>query len=98
MDQNQIRDIVMDAMRTTNLARPAESQLEVSSTGPIFGAASPLDSLGLVALLLDVEDAFQSRGFDVALSDASAMSRTRSPFRDVPALVSYIDSLMSARP
>ena len=97
MDQNQIREIVMDAIRTTNLARPADSQLDVSSTGPIFGAASPLDSLGLVALLLDVEEVFQSRGYDLALSDASAMSRTRSPFRDVPALVAYIDSLMPAR-
>jgi hypothetical protein len=33
----------------------------------------------------------------VALSDARAMSQTRSPFRDVPSLVAYISDLLEQR-
>lgn len=86
----QIEHLVLEAVRNLNLARIPEARLDVSPTGLLFGAGSPLDSLGLVSLLLDIEEALQSRGFDVTLSDERAMSQTRSPFRNVPALVAYI--------
>jgi acyl carrier protein len=77
-------------MQNVNLARKPEAQLELSPTAPLFGPGSPLDSLGLVSLLIDIEEALGDHGHAITLSDARAMSQTRSPFRSVPALVAYI--------
>ena len=85
-----ILDVVLQAMRTTNLARESSSQLEVSPEAPIFGNGSPLDSLGLLTLLLDIEEDLQRAGCKVRLSDDRAMSQTRSPFGSVTSLVEYI--------
>jgi hypothetical protein len=82
--------VVLDALRTANLARDAEAQLHVSADAPIFGPGSPLDSLGLVALLFDIEEGLATLGCSVLLSDERAMSQKRSPFRSVPALVDYV--------
>ena len=76
--------MVLQAMRATNQARDEASQLVVSAEAPIFGPDSSLDSLGLVGLLLDVEEGLQAIGCDVVLSDERAVSQKRSPFRNVP--------------
>jgi hypothetical protein len=34
-------------------------------------------------------------GHDIVLSDERAVSQRRSPFRDVPSLVQYIDQLVN---
>jgi acyl carrier protein len=92
----EIQDVVLGAVRNLNLARPPETQLEVAPGAALFGPDSPLDSLGLVSLLIDIEEALSDRGFDVTLSDARAVSRSASPFRSVPALAEYIHSRLSA--
>jgi len=94
LDRQAILDIVLRALESANAVRDAGQQLEVSPTAPIFGAASPLDSLGLVALLIDIEESFANQGHTIVLSDERALSQKRSPFRDVPSLVSYIEQLM----
>ena len=55
----------------------------VAADAPIFGPDSSLDSLGLVGLLLDIEEGLQAIGCDVVLSDERAVSQKRSPFRNV---------------
>ncbi len=96
MHPDDIRALVLDALALTNQGRVAGQQLEVSATAPIFGPPSPLDSLGLVTLLIDLEEACERAGHPVVLSDERALSETRSPFRDVPALVAYIARLTAA--
>jgi acyl carrier protein len=88
-----IRDVVLGAMRSTNEARDDASQLVVSAEAPIFGPDSPLDSLGLVGLMLDIEEGLQAIGCEVVLSDERAVSQKRSPFRSVQSLVSYVGTL-----
>ena len=84
---------MLGAMRNANEARDAASQLVVSAEAPIFGPDSPLDSLGLVGLLLDIEEGLQAIGCEIVLSDERAVSQKRSPFRSVPSLVSYVGTL-----
>ena len=96
MDVDAIQEIVLQAMRATNLARDTAAQLEVVPGAPIFGPGSPLDSLGLVALLLDIEDALQAAGYSIVLSDERAVSQKHSPFRTVDSLVTYIAGLAAA--
>jgi acyl carrier protein len=94
IDEQVIQDVVLDAMRAANLARDPAAQLIVSPDAAIFGADSPLDSLGLVALLMDIEEGLQRLGCDLNLSDERAVSQTRSPFRSVPSIVAYINTLI----
>lgn len=88
-----IEQVVLRAIADGNRARDAAHQLEVSPVARLFGGGSPLDSLGLVALLMDVEDGLREIGLELDLSDAHAMSVGDSPFRDVPSLVGHIERL-----
>ena len=88
-----IREVVLKAMRNANEARDAASQLAIAADAPIFGPDSSLDSLGLVGLLLDIEEGLQEIGCEVVLSDERAVSQKRSPFRSVQSLVSYVSTL-----
>jgi acyl carrier protein len=69
----------------------------MASDATIFGHGSPLDSLGLVSLLIEIEDQLALRGCPISLSDERAMSQKRSPFRDVPSLVAYVQALMAPK-
>jgi hypothetical protein len=61
----------------------------------LFGSGSPLDSLGLVALVIDIEEAFADRGIALSLTDERAMSQHRNPFRTVCVLTAHISTLLA---
>ena len=91
MTTTEVQDLVLRAMQNANVARMPDAQLTISPDAPLFGPGSALDSLGLVSLLIDIEDGLRDIGIDVMLSDARAMSQKRSPFRSVAALVAFIE-------
>ena len=95
MERAEILSVVLAAVEAANLTREQHHKLEVSPAAPLFGARSRRDSLGLVSLLIDIEEAFANRGVPLVLSDERALSQRRSPFRDIPALVDYIERLLS---
>ncbi len=97
METPEIQQIVLDAMRNANLAREADQQRLVSPDAVIFGPGSPLDSLGLVALLIDIEEMLAARGQMVTLTSERAMSRSRNPFRSVPTLIAHIRALVDSQ-
>ncbi|QDV43247.1 hypothetical protein Enr13x_31020 [Stieleria neptunia] len=92
----EIEQTVLDCMTRLNELREPQDRLAVAPDAPIFGGDSPLDSLGLVTLMMDIEDALAERGTEISLSDAQAMSQRRSPYRDVPTLVGFIEEKLVA--
>ena len=71
--------------------------VQVSPETHLLGGQSPLDSIGLVTLIADLEGDIQREfGKTVILADEKAMSLTLSPFRKVSTLVDYIESKLSA--
>jgi acyl carrier protein len=68
----------------------------------LFGERGLFDSLGLVSLVLAVEEAIQDgHAVTISLADERAMSQTRSPFRTVQSLAEYAGQLVEqqgARP
>ena len=63
----------------------------------LFGEASPLDSIGLVTLMSDLEDDIhEACGVWVTIADEKAMSRLTSPFRRVGLLADHIVELVAA--
>lgn len=75
-----------------------QEQLQTADLEPgsiLFGPGGVLDSLGLVELVLGVEEALHDRyGVLVTLADERAMSQRRSPFRSVQALADYAAGLV----
>ncbi len=62
----------------------------------IFGPGGALDSLGLVNFLADLEYRLaEAHGRELVLASERAMSRSRSPFRDVDALTAYVAELLA---
>ena len=68
----------------------------VSIDTKLFGIEGLLDSMGLVVLVVEIEEKIESDlGFTVTLADEKAMSRRISPFSSVRILVKYIYELIN---
>lgn len=96
MNCDQIQKIVLEALHLSNLAREDDRQLTVSPDAPLFGDSGQLDSMSLVTLIIDIEEALAEAGYNVILTAERAMSRARSPFKDVPSLVAYIEDCLAS--
>jgi acyl carrier protein len=95
VNRSQIQTIILDALQMANLSREDDQQLTVSPDAPLFGDSGQLDSMGLVALIIDIEEALGGAGYTVLLTAERAMSRAQSPFKDVPSLVAYIEDCLA---
>jgi D-alanine--poly(phosphoribitol) ligase subunit 2 len=89
--EEQVLQIVYRAMDDLNPQLPAERRLEKSPDTPLFGRAGRLDSLGLVNLIVAIEQAVEDDlGATVTLADEKAMSQRSSPFRTAGILAAYV--------
>lgn len=90
----QIEAAIQAAIEEVNAVLPSGMQLSKSPEEVIFGRGGKLDSLGLVNLVLAVEEKLADAGLRVSLTDERAMSQTRSPFRTVRTLALFVEQLM----
>ena len=57
----------------------------------LFGGSGLLDSLGLVSVLMDIEQQLNDRlNLSITIADERAMSQERSPFRTIGSLTDYV--------
>jgi len=91
--KEQIIKIVFDSITEINIQNNINIAKELETK--LFGKDGDLDSLSLVSLIVNIEDAINEK-FDVAISiaDEKAMSQKRSPFLSVKTLVNYIEILL----
>ena len=97
MDIISNKKIVIQALALSNQSRSGGTQIPLQDTSILFGQNGHLDSMALVALLMDIEDAFQEQGIEISLSDEKAMSSSRSPFKDIPSITQYIHDVIAAQ-
>lgn len=96
LNRDTVEKIILNALNNINDERGPDEQLTVDLDTRLFGADAVLDSLSLVSVIVDVEEAISSAaGIDINLTDDRAMSQTKSPFSDVNALSSYILQLLA---
>ena len=68
---------------------------DLNSDTTLLGRSGILDSLGLVSLIVSVEQAIEDEcGVSIGLADERAMSETRSPYRTVGSLAEYAARLV----
>lgn len=97
MDMITVKQIVNQALELSNQSRSDDTQIPLTNSSILFGQGGYLDSMALVTLLMDIEDALQDHGVDVSLSDEKAMSSTRSPFKDIPSITQYVHDVIAAQ-
>ena len=95
MSNKKIENLIINAIKEINEQLPQEQQLGQSTKTVLFGKDGKLDSLGLVNLLVIIEQNIEE-DFDViiTIADERAMSQKHSPFRTVESLVDYIEMLL----
>lgn len=94
MNQSDIQNIIFDAITMANHARQDDQQIPLAADTALYGTDGHLDSMALVAFLIDIEEALLDQEIQISLSDERAMSQTRSPFRSVATLLEYINTLI----
>lgn len=96
LDNNAIQDFVFQALKNINEERGPDQQIELSPDTRLFGTDAVLDSLSLVSVVVDVEEAVSAAyGREISLTNDHAMSQVVSPFSDVKTLTAYILLLLS---
>lgn len=95
MEIKKLENVIFESMKMLNEQFPAEKQLELKSDTILFGKDARLDSLGLVNLIVLVEENTLEK-FDrsITLADERAMSQKSSPFRTVKTLAEYMQGLL----
>src|SRR5690348_15008035 len=90
MNRDDVIGAIYEAIGRSNELRDPGDRIACAADTRLYGPDGPLDSLGLVSLILDVEQAVNDRaGAHLVLADEHAMSQRRNPFRDVDSLATY---------
>jgi len=93
----KINDTIFKAIDEINLQSEDENKLEKKTDTILYGKNSRLDSLGLVNLIVEVEQKIQDElGESIDLTDEKALSQKNSPFLSVQTLSDYIASLLKS--
>lgn len=93
--RQQISNIVYKTIEEFNLTYNQNIPFELREDASLFGKDGILDSLGLVSLIVMIEQAIEDElGVSLILADERAMSQKTSPFLKVGLLIDYIYIVM----
>jgi len=88
-------EIIYSAIEEHNEMQPREKHLEKSPGTVLFGRAGNLDSLGLVQLIIGIEEKVEEEfGRPISIVDERTLSQQESPLATVETLAEYITSLL----
>jgi D-alanine--poly(phosphoribitol) ligase subunit 2 len=97
-DLERILQTIYSAVDEINEQLPEGKTLDKSPDTVLFGNSGKLDSLGLVSLIVTVEQSIQEGfGAEITLADERALSQRNSPFRTISTLSEYISLLLAEK-
>jgi len=89
--KQKIIDIILHEVSELNEQLDNKVAIENGENAGLYGLTGVLDSLGLVTLIVAVEQGIEDElGLVVSLADERAMSQKNSPFRTIGTLADYI--------
>lgn len=95
IQKDEIIQAIYRAVGDINQQLPTELQMDKSIDTVLFGRSGKLDSLGLVNLIVAVEEGIEEEfGVTITLADEKAMSQKSSPFKTIGTLAGYISLLL----
>ncbi len=100
MDRSLIRDIIVKSLNSLDsVDDQAKTEIAtINEAFPLFGSDARLDSLDLVSVITDLEEALSDQlDYFLSLTDDAALSREISPFDTIGTLLDYCEELIGAR-
>ncbi len=93
--KTELVSLIVKAVQELTAQQDIKITVPLDSETRLFGRDGLLDSLGLVTLVVAMEQAIQDEyGFTISLADEKALSQKSSPYRTVGALAEYAHSLI----
>jgi acyl carrier protein len=90
LNRQVVVEVILGALQDVRAGAEGESLAPDENTR-LIGHSSVLDSMGLVTLIVEVEQRLEAdHDLVVVLADDRAMSQTRSPFLSVGTLAEYV--------
>ena len=97
-NRKKIENLIISTVKEINTQLPDEIQLTKSTNTVLFGNNGKLDSLGLVNLLVMIEQNIEDEfNISLTIADDRAMSQKHSPFRTVNTLANYINMILNEK-
>jgi acyl carrier protein len=94
MNRCDVVSLIIAAVEDLKDEREVSLPDPVNESTVLFGREGIFDSLGLVSLIVDVEQQIEDHGVSITLGDERAVSQKHSPFRTVRSLTDYICQLI----
>lgn len=93
--QEDIFKTIYSAIDSINEQLPSGDKIAKSHESCLYGESGALDSVGLVTLIMAVEQEVEQKfGVSVPLADLSVLADGDSPFRNVASLARHIEILL----
>jgi len=93
MNKKTIKKIIFEVVKDYFDTQGINDRINLNT--PLFGRKSNLDSVGLVTVIVGIEENVEDEfGINIILADERAMSQQRSPFRTIGSLADYIVMLI----
>jgi acyl carrier protein len=90
MDRKIALDVVMSCLRDA-IEQSGAPAIEVNEDTVIVGKDAALDSVGVVSLIVDIEQSLEmNHDVSLTLANDKAMSQRSSPFRTVGVLADHV--------
>ncbi|MFA5033439.1 MAG: acyl carrier protein [bacterium] len=94
----RVETIVFSVIDEINQQLTKTKQLKKTKDTVLFGKLGVLDSLGLVNLIVAIEQRIEEEfGITITLADEKAMSQKNSPFRTVKTIMDYVFTLLEGK-
>lgn len=95
LTRQSVEALVRAAVEDFNMENKPEKRISSAPETALFGTKGKLDSLGLVNLLVLVQEQIEDElEIAVVLADERAVSREKSPFRTIQSLSEYAYELI----
>jgi D-alanine--poly(phosphoribitol) ligase subunit 2 len=93
--RERLLQLIIAVARELNENLDSKIPVELGEKAALYGADAALTSLGLVSLIVGVEQAIEEEfGLNITLADDKAFSLMKSPFRTIGTLADYASNLI----
>lgn len=89
---NTIESVVYKCVEELNRQLPAELKLQSSLDAILVGEGGVLDSLGLITLIVSLEEAMEGAGVHIVLLEEEFLVDSKGPLRTIGSLIDLIVS------
>ena len=98
IENGSVEALILQSLREVREQLGTSQSTEPRGQTVLFGRGGELDSLGLVNLIVLLEEKISDEfGVEIVLTDQRAMSQQHSPFRTVQALADYVVRLLNEK-